>query len=300
MDRFKCWNSSVSSLYQLIDDVLSQVVGIQIDILITECHQKEARVLGRCQLRKPRQAKSRSRGRVRTTDLPCITHIHASRYLECRCNWNMRRPGAAHSFAWKHHNRDIQLGFRKLLTGLLKTLRQPTTGFALLGAHQEQLKLCGLDGSQFSSPLSLPYKGICFKWKINLTKPLWLADELSEDSSVDLRAACQRDAVSSTLYQMNQQQIRLKNITKERFRSNSFEIPVDLEPTMLMVTSDGIEPCSLVGERWFKLGQPGSIPALVLPPGVGHWKGVTDERFFSHLSPKTQHICISAFFWCDT
>ncbi|KAG5449391.1 hypothetical protein CSKR_101165 [Clonorchis sinensis] len=119
---------------------------------------------------------------------------------------NMRRPGAAHSVAWKHHKREIQLGFRLIcksiwfswetqlnlsfmlffnrmccikatscfsrydlrdisatecaapgnnspcfvrtkrnqswfirnavLMRLLKILRQPTTGFALLGAHQ--------------------------------------------------------------------------------------------------------------------------------------------------------------------
>ncbi|KAG5454532.1 hypothetical protein CSKR_104886 [Clonorchis sinensis] len=68
----------------------------------------------------------------------------------------MRRPGAAHSAACKHHKREIQLGSRPphvpvatifeisrcmfirnaLLIRLLKTLRQPTIGFALLGAHQ--------------------------------------------------------------------------------------------------------------------------------------------------------------------
>ena len=37
---------------------------------------------------------------------------HVSRYLEYRSNWNMRRPGAAHSVAWKHHKREIQLGSR--------------------------------------------------------------------------------------------------------------------------------------------------------------------------------------------
>ncbi|KAG5446642.1 hypothetical protein CSKR_108301, partial [Clonorchis sinensis] len=42
----------------------------------------------------------------------CITYIHVSRHLEYRSNWNMRRPGAAHSVAWKHHKREIQLGFR--------------------------------------------------------------------------------------------------------------------------------------------------------------------------------------------
>ncbi|KAG5442617.1 hypothetical protein CSKR_106136 [Clonorchis sinensis] len=41
-----------------------------------------------------------------------ITNIHVSRYLEYRSNWNMRRPGAAHSVAWNHHKREIQLGFR--------------------------------------------------------------------------------------------------------------------------------------------------------------------------------------------
>ncbi|KER30346.1 hypothetical protein T265_03190 [Opisthorchis viverrini] len=55
----------------------------------------------------------------------------------------MRRPCAAHSVACKHHEREIQLGSdeslekpRKLLTRLPKTQRRPTTGFALLGAHQ--------------------------------------------------------------------------------------------------------------------------------------------------------------------
>ncbi|KER30033.1 hypothetical protein T265_03412 [Opisthorchis viverrini] len=48
----------------------------------------------------------------------------------------MRRPGAAHSFAWRHHKREIQLGSRKLLTKMLKTGRRPTTDFGLLGAHQ--------------------------------------------------------------------------------------------------------------------------------------------------------------------
>ncbi|GAA53475.1 hypothetical protein CLF_110324 [Clonorchis sinensis] len=29
------------------------------------------------------------------------------RHNEVACNWNMRRPGAAHSIAWKHHKREI-------------------------------------------------------------------------------------------------------------------------------------------------------------------------------------------------
>ncbi|KAG5450989.1 hypothetical protein CSKR_105258 [Clonorchis sinensis] len=33
-------------------------------------------------------------------------------YLEHRNNWNMRRPGAAHSVPWKNHKREIQLGSR--------------------------------------------------------------------------------------------------------------------------------------------------------------------------------------------
>ncbi|KAG5453643.1 hypothetical protein CSKR_111574 [Clonorchis sinensis] len=58
-------------------------------------------------------------------------------------------PGAAHSVAWKHHKQEIQLGSRAppvklaityrhstLIIILLKSIRQPTTGFALLGAHQ--------------------------------------------------------------------------------------------------------------------------------------------------------------------
>ncbi|KAG5442004.1 hypothetical protein CSKR_106956 [Clonorchis sinensis] len=40
----------------------------------------------------------------------CNTFIHISRYLEHRSNWNMRRPAAAHSVAWKHHKREIHLG----------------------------------------------------------------------------------------------------------------------------------------------------------------------------------------------
>ncbi|GAA56354.1 hypothetical protein CLF_110698, partial [Clonorchis sinensis] len=40
----------------------------------------------------------------------CITYIHVSRYLECRTNWNMRQPAAAHSVAWIHHKRETQLG----------------------------------------------------------------------------------------------------------------------------------------------------------------------------------------------
>ncbi|KAG5441434.1 hypothetical protein CSKR_107659, partial [Clonorchis sinensis] len=42
----------------------------------------------------------------------CIKYKHVSQYLEYRSNWNMRRPGAAHSVAWKHHKREIQLGSR--------------------------------------------------------------------------------------------------------------------------------------------------------------------------------------------
>ncbi|GAA52758.1 cytoplasmic tRNA 2-thiolation protein 1 [Clonorchis sinensis] len=44
-----------------------------------------------------------------------ITYIHVSRYLEYRSNWNMRRPGAAHSVAWKHQKREIQLGSSVLI-----------------------------------------------------------------------------------------------------------------------------------------------------------------------------------------
>ncbi|KAG5454107.1 hypothetical protein CSKR_110496 [Clonorchis sinensis] len=38
-------------------------------------------------------------------------------YLEYRSNWNMRRPGTAHSVARKHHKREIQLVFRTLHPG---------------------------------------------------------------------------------------------------------------------------------------------------------------------------------------
>ncbi|KER27869.1 hypothetical protein T265_13699, partial [Opisthorchis viverrini] len=44
----------------------------------------------------------------------------------------MRRPGAAHSVAWKYQKRGFQLGVR-----LLKILRQPKTGFAPPGTHQQ-------------------------------------------------------------------------------------------------------------------------------------------------------------------
>ncbi|GAA47701.1 serine/threonine-protein kinase/endoribonuclease ire-1 [Clonorchis sinensis] len=40
----------------------------------------------------------------------------STRYLEYRSNWNMRRPGAAHSVAWKHLKREIQLGSRLNIT----------------------------------------------------------------------------------------------------------------------------------------------------------------------------------------
>ncbi|KAG5442293.1 hypothetical protein CSKR_104857 [Clonorchis sinensis] len=49
---------------------------------------------------------------IRYIALHCITYIHVSRYLEYPTNWNMRRPGAAHSVAWEHHKREIQLGYR--------------------------------------------------------------------------------------------------------------------------------------------------------------------------------------------
>ncbi|KER23755.1 hypothetical protein T265_14572, partial [Opisthorchis viverrini] len=41
----------------------------------------------------------------------CTSSIYVSRYLEYRSDRNMRRPGAAHSVAWKHHKRAIQLSF---------------------------------------------------------------------------------------------------------------------------------------------------------------------------------------------
>ncbi|KAG5445997.1 hypothetical protein CSKR_108117 [Clonorchis sinensis] len=40
--------------------------------------------------------------------------MHVSRYIEYRSDWNMRRPGAAHSVAWKHQKREIQLGSRSI------------------------------------------------------------------------------------------------------------------------------------------------------------------------------------------
>ncbi|KER28572.1 hypothetical protein T265_04616 [Opisthorchis viverrini] len=69
----------------------------------------------------------------------CITNIHVSRYLENRTNSEMRWPAAAHSVAWKHYKREIQLKYRRntQLIRLLKILRQFTTGFALpLRDHQ--------------------------------------------------------------------------------------------------------------------------------------------------------------------
>ncbi|KER21493.1 hypothetical protein T265_15082, partial [Opisthorchis viverrini] len=39
----------------------------------------------------------------------CNTSIFVSRYLENHTKGNMRRPGAAHSVAWGHHKREIQL-----------------------------------------------------------------------------------------------------------------------------------------------------------------------------------------------
>ncbi|KAG5455340.1 hypothetical protein CSKR_104986, partial [Clonorchis sinensis] len=59
----------------------------------------------------------------------CIASIHVLRYLEYRANWNMGRPGAAHSVTWKHHTRGIQLGSgpKKSETGrgLSKNFQQP-------------------------------------------------------------------------------------------------------------------------------------------------------------------------------
>ncbi|KAG5454446.1 hypothetical protein CSKR_113111 [Clonorchis sinensis] len=52
-------------------------------------------------------------------------YIHVSRYLEYRSNWNMRRPGAAHSVAWKHHKREIQLGSRLTETRGLRLPDEP-------------------------------------------------------------------------------------------------------------------------------------------------------------------------------
>ncbi|KAG5452631.1 hypothetical protein CSKR_114388 [Clonorchis sinensis] len=42
----------------------------------------------------------------------CIAYIHVSRCPEYRTNWNMRRPGAAHSVARENHKREIQLGLK--------------------------------------------------------------------------------------------------------------------------------------------------------------------------------------------
>ncbi|KER25161.1 hypothetical protein T265_07325 [Opisthorchis viverrini] len=59
-----------------------------------------------------------------------------------RTNSQRKRPDSEYSVEADHRKREIQLDSvesfskRKLLTRLLKTLRQTSTGFALFGAHQ--------------------------------------------------------------------------------------------------------------------------------------------------------------------
>ncbi|KAG5444925.1 hypothetical protein CSKR_103563 [Clonorchis sinensis] len=51
----------------------------------------------------------------------------------------MRRSGAAPSLAWEYDKRDIRLGSRRVSRQkklVAEIPQQPTTGFALFGAHQ--------------------------------------------------------------------------------------------------------------------------------------------------------------------
>ncbi|KER32142.1 hypothetical protein T265_01761 [Opisthorchis viverrini] len=61
-----------------------------------------------------------------------ITNIHVSRYPEYPRERSMRRLGAAHSVAWKHHKREIQLGFRFFVPGQISQQEALSSNFGTL------------------------------------------------------------------------------------------------------------------------------------------------------------------------
>ncbi|KER21014.1 hypothetical protein T265_10565 [Opisthorchis viverrini] len=94
-------------------------------------------------LPKPRQGKSRGRGRVRTTDLPTqqtAQGIHICKVIKrnSHSQSSVDHPQLPTPKLLKtiHSGLPNLVGNEKLFTRLLKILQQPTTGFALLGAHQ--------------------------------------------------------------------------------------------------------------------------------------------------------------------
>ncbi|KAG5453185.1 hypothetical protein CSKR_112746, partial [Clonorchis sinensis] len=177
-------------------------------------------------------------------------------------NWNVRRPGAAHSVAWRHHKREIQLDSGPVQPGSILALVLPSGGITARyrnGATAErffhQLSRLGKKTSPIISPSAL--------------KPIQLIRRSIRVNSRTLESRLDNLGVYRTPCFL-----RLARFSGARWPKWSEREFTDRKVRGSNPTSASRLPLS-------RLGQPDSIPALVQPSGgmaVRHRKGARAER----------------------
>ncbi|KAG5454278.1 hypothetical protein CSKR_106541, partial [Clonorchis sinensis] len=216
-------------------------------------------------------------------------------------NWNMRRPGAAHSVAWTHHKREIQLGSRPPHVSV-GTIFETSQYIFIKETPHKVAENSSTAHEQFrSSCRSSVESPVGFDGKLTWNPAESLAYDVPKRPNVRRQATsclifCDiPDTVihCNTLFYLNQICTTFANHTYSHsnfFTANPNEFQLNLSLMMREFTDPkvrGSNPTSASRLPLSRSGQPGSIPVLMLPSGgtaVTHRKSATAERFCKRAS----------------